>query len=149
MGDWGFDDFKRYLKFQLGQRPDIEAATVDAENLYGVFINLGYRELTKGRKLLGQEYNFRFPQIETVSDKDTSDGVAYVAVPDDTIYIEDIYDEDNKRWLEPIPHRQYLQYTDRADTSAEGEPAEWVRRGSNIYIHVPLNGRFAPLSFAK
>ena len=135
MGDWGFDKFKLYLKFQLGQRPDIEAATGSAENLYGVWVNLAYRELTKGRKLLGKEYGFRFPQIETSGTDNTEDGVAYIDVPSGCIYVEDVYDETSKRWLEPIPHRQYLQYTDRADTSAEGEPAEWVRRGSYVYLH--------------
>ena len=135
MGDWGFSDFKRYLKFQLGQRPELEAAGDDSENLYGVWVNLAYRELTKGRKLLGKEYGFRFPQIETSGTDDTADGTAYVDVPSGCIYVEDIYDETSNRWLEPISHRTYVEYTDRSDTNAEGEPTEWVRRGSYVYIH--------------
>jgi len=135
MGDWGFDDFKKYLKFQLGQRTDYEAATDDAENLYGVWVNLAYRELTTARKILGQEYNFRFPQIETSTDKTTTDGTAYIDVPTGATYIHDIFDETNNRWLEPIPWREYVKYTDRDDTNAEGDPTQWVRRGSYIYLH--------------
>lgn len=135
MGDWGLDDFAKYLKFQLGQRTDLSAAGDDTENLYNVWVNLAYRELTKSRKLLNKEYNFRFPQIETVSDKDTTDGTNYVAVPTGCIYIEDIYDEDSDRWLEPMRHREFIQYTDRSDTNAESKPTEWVRRGTNVYLH--------------
>ena len=135
MGDWGLNSFAKYLKFQLGQRTDLAAATDDAESLYETWTNLAYRELTMGRKLIGQEYNFRFPQIETSGTDDTADGPAYVDVPTGCIYIEDVYDETNDRWLEPIPHREYVKYTDRSDTSAEGKPTEWVRRGSYVYLH--------------
>ena len=140
MGDWKFSEFTNYLKFQLGQRTDLEAATDNAEDLYGVWINLGYRELTTARKILGKEYYFRFPQTEISGTKTTTDGENYVAVPTGCIYIEDIYDETNNRWLEPIPHREFIQYTDRSDTNAENKPTEWVRHGSdagvdNVYLH--------------
>ena len=135
MGDWGFDDFKTYLKFQLGQRTDLSAATDDSSNLYGIWVNLAYRELTTTVKLLGKEYNFFFPETEANSTATTTDGTNYISTPTDCLYVEDIFDETNIRWLEPIPHRQFVQYTDRADTSAEGDPVEWVRRGSYIYLH--------------
>ena len=135
MGDWSFSQFKTYLKFQLGQRTDLEEATDDSEDLYGVWVNLAYRELTTTVKLLGQEYNFFFPETEVDTTETTTDGTNYVSTPADCLYVEDIFDETNIRWLEPIDHRKFVKYTDRADTNAEGDPTEWVRRGSYIYLH--------------
>lgn len=135
MGSWGFDDFKKYLKFKLGQRDDLEAAGDDAENLYGIWTNLAYRHLTTNRKFFGRQYNISFPERGTSTTDTTVDGQAYIDVPAGTLYVEDLYDETNNRWLEPIHHRKYVKYTDRDTASAEGEPTEWVRRGSYLYLH--------------
>lgn len=137
MGDWGFDDFKKYLKFQLGQRTDLSAGGDDAEDLYGIWVNLAYRELTSATKLLGSEYNFHFPEteVDNAGATTTSDGVNYVSTPSDCLYIEDIYDTTSNRWLEPMPNSTFVQYTDRSDTNAEGPPTEWLRRGSSVFLH--------------
>jgi len=133
-GTWGFDDFKSYLKLQMGKRTDVE--NYEGVDLYGTWINMAYIRLTTRNRFFAIKTNFTFPQLETVDTSQTvSDGVQYIDVPSDCMVVRDVYDYTNGRYLTQIPWREYLKYTDRFDTSAEGEPSEWVRAGDYIYLH--------------
>lgn len=133
-GTFTFAEFKSYLKLQMGKRIDIE--NYDGVNLYETWVNLAYIRLTTRNRFFAIKTNFTFPQLETVDTTiTTSDGVPYISVPSDCMVVRDCYDYTNKRYLDHIPWREYLKYTDRFDTTAEGEPNEWVRAGDNIYLH--------------
>ena len=65
----------------------------------------------------------------------TADGIAYIDVPADCLVVRQLYDETNNYRLINIPHSEYVDYTDRANTSYEGDPTEWVRQGAYLYLH--------------
>ena len=133
-GTWGFDEFVSFLKLQMGKRTDVE--NYGGKNLYETWVNLAYLRLTTRNRFFAIKTNFTFPQLETLDSSQTmSDGVQYISVPSDCMVVRDVYDYTNKRYLTQIPWREYLKYTDRFDTSAEGEPTEWVRAGDYIYLH--------------
>jgi hypothetical protein len=71
-----------------------------------------------------------FPELHKTMTDDTADGTTTLQAGTDTLYIEEIFDDDNKQWLKWIPWSKYVSYTDRANTSAEGKPIEWHRRGT-------------------
>jgi len=100
-----------------------------------VWFNRAYVRLTTQDKLLGVNKRFYFPQLETSTTADTADGTAYISVPTDCLIVRDLYDTENYRRLTNITPRTYIDYTDRADTGAEGAPTEWVRQGTYLYLH--------------
>lgn len=135
MGNLGYDDFRELLKLRAGNRADLSAAGDSSLNYYGIWVNSAYRQLCTQDKILGLPKRLYFPQLFTSTTKTTTDGTAYVTVPDDILYITEVFDTTNGRKLNQISWKEYIEYTDRTDTSAEGEPSEWARRGGNIYLH--------------
>jgi len=135
VGALGFDDLKEMLKIRAGNRADLEAAGDSSLNYYGIWINSAYRQLCTQDFVLGLRKKLYFPQLFTSTTKTTTDGTAYVSAPSDVLYIVDVYDSTNNVNLENISLEKYLDYTDRATTTAEGDPNEWVRYGSYIYLH--------------
>lgn len=133
MGTWTFTNFKDYAKFQCGQRTDLETGT----NYYGVWVNAAYIDLTTRNKFwqLRIPKRFYFPELETSTTKTTTDGTAYVAMPTDALIIREVYDTTNNVHLEQIPWSKYIHKTDRTTSTAEGDPTQWVRQGSNIYLY--------------
>jgi hypothetical protein len=137
-GEVTFEEFKEYVKFRMGQRTDLES--VNSDNLYGIWTNLAYRQLTTRNRFWGLKKSFYFPQLETRATKTTTDGTAYVAAPDDVLHIRSVYDNTNTRKLHKISWNTYMNYTDREDTDKEGEPSEWVRQADSsgtdqIYLY--------------
>ena len=135
MGDLGFDALKEYLKLRAGNRADLEAAGDSSLNYYGIWINQAYRQLCSQEKVLGFPRKLYFPQLMTSTTATTTDGTAYVSVPSTCLFITDIYDTTNNRKLKAIPWDKYISYTDRTTAASEGDPTEWVRQGSRIYLH--------------
>jgi len=135
MGDYSYDEFKAHLKFQLGNRSDLSSHSVLGD-LYGEWINQAYMTLTTKDSFFGKRIKLRFPELMTNdSSQATVDGTAYISTPTDALYIEGVWDSENDTILEGISWDQYKSYTGRADTDSEGEPKEWVRRGSLIYLY--------------
>ena len=135
MGALGFDDFKEQLKLRAGNRADLDTAGASSLNYYGIWINSAYRQLCTQDNVLGLKKNLYFPQLLTSTTKTTTDGTAYVAVPTDALYIEDVFDTTNGRNLDWISWSTYAEYTDRTSSTAEGDATEWTRRGTYIYLH--------------
>lgn len=135
MGALGFDDFKEQLKLRAGNRADLDAAGASSLNYYGIWTNSAYRQLCTQDNILGLKKNLYFPQLMTSGTDTTVDGTAYVDVPSDALYVEDVFDTTNGRNLAWIPWSKYLEYTDRTTAASEGDPTEWTRRGSYIYLH--------------
>lgn len=135
MGALGFDSFKEQLKLRSGNRSDLEAAGDSSLNYFGIWINSAYRQLCTQDNILGLKKKLYFPQLMTSTTKSTTDGTAYVTVPTDVLYITEVYDTTNNRKLKQISWKKYIEYTDRSDTTAEGEADEWTRYGGYIYLH--------------
>ena len=133
-GTFTFTEFKDFLKLQMGKRTDVE--NYDGTNLYETWVNMAYIRLTTRNRFFAIKTNFSFPQLEVLdSTQTTTDGQQYIDVPSDCFVVRDLYDYTNARHLDQVSYREYLKYTDRFDTSAEGEPNEWVRAGDYLYLH--------------
>jgi len=131
LGTLTLTEFTTYIKFNFGNNDAWSTPT----DYYTIWFNRAYNRLTTQDMLLGVKRRFYFPQLETSANADTVDGVAYIGVPADCLVIRDLYDTENYRRLASITPRTYLSYTDRADTTAEGEPTEWVRQAAYLYLH--------------
>jgi len=133
-GTWTFAEFTDYLKLQMGKRTDVE--DYNGVNLYQTWINMSYIRITTRDRFFAIKANFTFPQLETVDTSiTTTDGTQYISVPSDCLVTRDLYDYTNARYLEQVSWREYIKYPDRFDTTAEGEPNEWVRAGDYYYLH--------------
>jgi len=127
---YSFDDFCTYLKFELGQRTDLESPT----NFYKTWINAAYISLTTRDKLFGMNKSFWFPQLETSGTATTVAGVAYVLTPDDALVIRRIWNTTDDAYLKPITKDEYYKRLSKATTSTRGTLTEYVRLGTSIYL---------------
>jgi len=127
---YSFDDFCTYLKFELGQRTDLESPT----NFYKTWINAAYISLTTRDKLFGMNKSFWFPQLETSGTATTAAGVAYVIAPVDLLITRRIWNTTDDAYLKPITKDEYYKRLGKATTANRGTPTEYVRLGANIYL---------------
>jgi len=130
MGTWTFTELQDYTKLQFGNNTGWETPT----DYYAIWVNTAYKRLATQDRFWGLKRNFYFPQLETSTTANTIDGTAYVSVPADCLVVRQLYDTTNDYLLINIPHSQYVSYADRADTTAEGKPKEWVRQGTYLYL---------------
>lgn len=129
MGDYTYTEFQDKLKFEMGQRTDVDAYRDD-------WINIAYRELTSATRIFTIKRYFYFPELETVdTSQSTTDGTAYINRPTDCLIVRQVYDTANNVRLKPIAWDKYTAYTDRATATAEGKPTEWVRSGTYLYLY--------------
>jgi len=129
-----FTDFKNYLKLEISQRDDLES--IGGVNMYGVWINSAYKNLTTRNRFWALKRNFKFPQLLALdTTQSTSNGSPYIVVPTNALAVLNVFDVTNSRPLNRIKPGKYLDYTDRSDTDAEGEPTEWTRIGGYLYLH--------------
>jgi len=130
MGNYSFDDFRNYLKFELGQRTDLESPV----NYYTAWINAAYISLTTRDKLFGMNKSFWFPQLETSGTAMTTAGVTYVLTPEDALVIRRIWNTTDDAYLKPITKDEYYKRLSKVTTASRGTPTEYVRLGTNIYL---------------
>ena len=129
MGAYTYSQFvDTYLDFRLGNN-----SATDSYRL--LWLNQAYRFLTMSDKPFGIKKSLYFPELETSTTSDTTDGVAYISTPSDALIIREVYDTTNDARLDWISWPDYVGKTDRSDTSAEGYPAYWHRRGGSIYLY--------------
>jgi hypothetical protein len=137
MGNLGFDDFIGLLKFRAGGDSSLDAATL-AFNYYGVWINQAYRQLCSQDGILGLKKRLYFPQLFTDNSSapaHTVSGTPYISVPTGCLYVTEVFDDTNKKKLTQIPWKRYVGYTDRTTTASYGDPSEWTRSGTKLYLH--------------
>lgn len=129
-----FANMNTYLKVQFGSRTDLE--DTDSTNLYEVWINMAYLELTTSHRFWTVKRNHKFPELLTLdTTQSTADGTAYINVPSDAIVVHNFVDTTNERSLDRITPAKYFDFTDRSDTSAEGQPVEYTRVGDYLYLY--------------
>lgn len=130
MGAYSFENFRDYLKLELGQRTDLESPV----NYYSVWINAAYLSLTTRDKLFGIIKSFWFPHLESNGTATTTAGVAYVLTPADALVIRRIWNTTDDAYLKPITKDEYYKRLSKATTASRGTPTEYVRLGANIYL---------------
>ena len=135
MGALGFDTLQELLKARLGNTGAWATAGDSSLNYYGIWINSAYRQLCTQDNVLGLKKKLYFPQLHTSMTKTTTDGTAYVAAPTSCLYITEVYDTTNNVKLDKISWKKYIEYTDRTTAASEGDPTEWVRYGTSVYLH--------------
>lgn len=134
MGVYTFANYKAYMKLSFGQMTELES--VGGANMYGVWTNDAYLDLTTRNKMWDVRLDFEFPELKASDiSQSTSDGVAYISVPTDCLIMYDVDDTSNNHRLDWRPWSWYIDKPDRANTSAEGKPDFWVRYGSYLYLY--------------
>jgi hypothetical protein len=145
MGSYTHDEMIAYVKFRLGQRTDL--SSVDGEDFYSLWVNSAYKELASKNSIFGIKglrSKVYFPELETAdTSQSTVDGTAYIDVPTGALIIREVEDTTNDRLLERISWGEYKSYAGRADTDAEGQPTQCVRRGSYIYLYPTPDDTYA------
>ena len=129
MGIKTFTTFQSDLTLELGQRDDSDVSTrVDD------WINTAYTTLTTKSKIPGTNKNISFPDLETDTGLEedaqvTANGTAYVFVPANCLYIQNVWDSTNDVRLTKKAWKDYIETTGRS--SSTGKPTEYCRRGVN------------------
>ncbi len=147
MGALTFSEFQTYTLFQLGgpSRTELMSPT----NYIARWVNDAYSDLTTKNRYMGLRKNFVFPELETSTALYTVDGRNYLTTPSDCLIVRYVYDKTNNVKLDRINWYTYISYTDRANTSSEGSPNEWVRSAGKIYIHPTADAAYTMDVFYK
>ncbi len=129
MGAYTYADFKANLTRELWQRDDISTVV-------GAWVNAAYMDLATRNRFwdLKIPTNFEFPELNVADSRSTSDGVPYVLRPSETLHTYWLFDNTNKRKLVKISPREYFAKTDRSTLAAEGQPTNWTRYGTYLYL---------------
>ena len=135
MGSLSFDSMTELLKFRAGNNAALDSAMASGTNLYEVWLNQAYRQLCSQDYILGLKKRLYFPQLMTISTATTVTSQAYVSVPSGCLYITEVFDTTNLKKLDHITWKQYVEYTDRSTAASYGDPSEWTRAGTYIYLH--------------
>jgi len=134
-GDWTFAEFKALLKMELGEVDIYDSHSVMGD-LPGEWINTAYMTLTTRDMFWGKRMALYFPELMTSdATQSTIDGRNYISTPSDCLHLEGLWDTTNDTQLKGISWKKYRTYSGRTDTDSEGEPTEYVRRGSRIYLY--------------
>jgi hypothetical protein len=146
MGIKTFSEFQTDLKFELGQRTDLDSYLDD-------WVNAAYIDLCTRNRFWESKFGgaFDFPELHVVDDSQaTADGYAYVNTPSGVLYVEQIHDTTNDFILRGISWREYVEKTGRATAASEGKPKKWVRYGERIYLNpTPDSAYNLDISFRK
>lgn len=131
MGNMNFGEMEDELSLHFGGRTDLESPT----NWYQKWINKAYINLTTRSSFFGNPMRFFWPTLETSTPRTTSDGTAYVELPEDILIIRRVYNDTDDNKLNHISANEYYKKTDKADTNAEGTPTMYSRIGNYIYLY--------------
>jgi len=130
LGTYTFDNFRDYLKLEMGQRTDIETPT----NYYSIWINSAYLGISTRDKFFDMRKSFYFPQFETSGTATTTAGTAYVLAPTDILVLRRIWNTTNDAYLSPMTKDEYYKKLSKATTASRGTPTRYVRLGNKIYL---------------
>ena len=147
-GTWTLDNFVDYLTAMFGERTDL--ASVGGVNLYEKWVNLSYIRLATRNRFWGIKKDFYFPELEVTSSAlSTTAGTASVTTPADALIVREVWDSTSDVRLDNIPHSKYIAYTGRAVTASRGKPTEWVRQGTEIFLHPTPDGTYVIYAYYR
>lgn len=143
MGSIGFDTMCAEVKLRMGNRGDLQpynATTNPAGNLagtdyYQLWVNQAYRHICSATNLFGIARKVIIPELETMTTVATVANTATIGLPTGFTIVRHIFDTTNNTRVRWISEAHYLNYADRAMTSAYSKPNEWCRIGTYIYLH--------------
>jgi len=115
----------------LGNRSSLSSPT----DWYLRLINQAYVQLCTRDKIFGIKKKIFIPEIEVSSTATTTDGTAYVSTPAACYIIRGVWNSTDDQMLTWITPEEYWDYGGRANTSSEGTPAEYTRRGTYVYLY--------------
>lgn len=127
MGTFTYSNFQTYLKFELGERTDLDS-------YLPIWTNQSYLNFCS-RKSVGAKDLF-LPKLDVIDEsKSTVDGQQWVIEPTDALFIHTVWDESNDNKLDYLAPDKYWNKTGRKDTSSEGKPNTWTPYGSKLYLY--------------
>lgn len=129
MGDYTFSDFKTMLTRELWGHDSISTYV-------GAWVNAAYMDLCTRNRFwdLKVPTNFEFPELNASEDRTTADGIPYINKPSTALTITMLFDNTNLRRLYKMSSREYFEKNDRATAAAEGQPTNWTRYGTSLYL---------------
>lgn len=131
MGAYSLTNFTAYLTHRLGARTDLATPTDHLTR----YVNMAYKRLATSDKMWEVKQRFYFPELEVITSVNTTDGNPYILTPSDCLVIRELFDTTNSVRLDWLSWPEYVGKTDRFDTTAEGTPSYWHRRGTRIYLY--------------
>jgi hypothetical protein len=131
MGALTFAQYRGRLKSRFGENDSWDSST----DYYGIWVNSAYRYLATLEKLAETKRHVLIPDLETSASATTSDGVAYVSEPSDTLIVREVYDATNNKRLDWLSWQEYVGKTDKATAANENKPTYWHRRSGYIYLY--------------
>jgi len=139
MGSLSFDSMTELLKFRAGNNSALDSAGASGFNFYKIWLNQAYRQLCSQDGILGLKKRLYFPQLFTSTTRTTATATAYVTTPTSCLYVTEVFDTTNKKKLDRITWKKYVEYTDRTTAASYGDPSEWTRYGGYIYLHPTID----------
>lgn len=114
-----------------------EFSSISGFDFFSEWLNKALQQITatESLPLARPALKFRFPELEVVTDLVTETGIDHIHAPADCLILRHVFDKDTPYKLTWIPLRQYVSYLDREDTGARGNPREYHRDGSIIWLH--------------
>ena len=131
MGDYALSFFKSSLVYELGQREDLGSYTAAWVN--AALMDFCTRDSFPGMK---SGIRFLFPQLNRIdSAKATADGVKYITVPSNLLYLYTVRDVTNDRKMDKISIREYADKDGMNVAANEAAPTEYCRIHDKIYFY--------------
>jgi len=132
MGVLTFAEFKSYAEFQLGNRSDVESATDQSADLYGVWVNFAYKALCNQNRFHGLRINYTFPELMIDNTgANTTAGTVYVDTPATILGTpHEVFDETSNVHLKWRPWSWYVDKTDRDTEASRNNPEYWIVYGA-------------------
>lgn len=130
MGVYTYIEFQSKLVTNLGERDDIG-------NQKANWINIAYLNFSTRNKFwkFTVPKLFTFPELDTISEKTTADGQAYILKESNYLFAYTLWDKTNDVPITFRPYRWYIKQTGRNDADAEDKPQFWTTYGNKIYLY--------------
>lgn len=137
MGDQTWTEMQSSLLFNLGNPDDIDS-------FKGGWVNAAYRSLTSRNRFYGLKMPkyFKFPELETSSNRVTQTGIPYILKPTNSIAITTVFDETNKFKLDYEHFKDYINKVDRSTTASRDKPVKWIPYENKIFTYPTPDGAY-------
>ena len=100
-----------------------------------IWVNQAYKQVCSADYLFNVPKKVIIPELETVTTQSTTASTAYITEPTGATIVRHVFDDTNNFRLRNIGWAHYMDYTDRTNVGAYGNPTEWTRANGRIYVH--------------